>query len=97
MRLLVLANIHHDFGHLMRAIGKTDQQIVQYKEAQKIAEEIRDTHLLGYVDMNLGGAYSTLGKLDSAFLLEENAARILIQIGDKGWLSYVYFNMAKSI
>ena len=92
-RLLVLGNIHHDFGHLMEAIGKTDQQIVQYKEAQKIAEEIRSTDLLGYVDMNLGRAYFTIGKLDSALLLEENAAKIFIQIGDKAYLGSVYSNM----
>ena len=93
-RLLVLGNIHHDFGHLMEAIGKTDQQIVQYKEAQKIAEEIRSTDLLGYVDMNLGRAYITIGKLDSALLLEENAAKIFIQIGDKAYLGEVYSNMS---
>ena len=92
-RLLVLGNIHHDFGHLMEAIGKTDQQIVQYQEAQKIAEEIRSTDLLGYVDMNLGRAYFTIGKLDSALLLEENAAKIFIQIGDKAYLGAVYSNM----
>ena len=63
MRLLVLVNIHNDLGHLMGAIGKTDQQIVQYKEAQKTAEEIRNTDLLGYVDMNLGMAYSNTWKI----------------------------------
>ncbi len=92
-RLFVLGNIQHDFGHLMEAIGKTDQQIVQYQEAQKTAEEIRNTDLLGYVDMNLGRAYSTVGKLDSALLLEENAAKIFIQIGDKAYLGAVYCNM----
>ena len=55
-RLSVLANIHHNFGHLMGAIGKTDQQIAQYKETKKIAEEIGYTVILGNV-------YFTRGKL----------------------------------
>ena len=33
LRLTVLANLHHDFGHLMGAIGKTDQQRVPRTDA----------------------------------------------------------------
>ena len=89
-RLTVLENIHHNFGHLMSAIGKRDQQIVQYKETKKIGEEIGDTVLLGLVSMNLGNVYLDLGKSDSALILEENAARIFIQTGKERYLSYVY-------
>jgi signal transduction histidine kinase/uncharacterized protein (DUF2164 family) len=90
VRLTVLENIHHDFGHLMGSIGKIDQQIAQYKETKKIAEEIGDTVLLGFVNMNLGNVYFNLGKLDSALTLEENAARIFIQNRDERYLSNVY-------
>ena len=90
VRLIVLENIHHDFGHLMGAIGKTDQRIVQYQETKKIAEEIGDTLTLGFVSMNLGNVYLNLGKLDSALMLEENAARIFIQTGDERYLAGVY-------
>jgi two-component system NtrC family sensor kinase len=89
-RLFVLENIHHDFGHLMGEIYKTDQQVIQYKETKKIAEEIGDPVGLGFVNMNLGSVYSRLGKSDSALVMEENAARIFIQTGDKKYLSYVY-------
>ncbi len=90
IRLQVLENAHHDFGHLMRSIGKTDQQIFQYKEAKRIAEEIGDTAMLGFVNMNMGSVYFGLGKLDSALTMEENAARIFIQTGNKSYLSHVY-------
>ncbi len=91
MRLEVLANVHHDFGHLMGTIDKTDQQIFQYNETKRIAEEIGDTALLGFVNMNMGGVYLSLGKSDSALVMEENAARIFIQAGEKTYISHVYF------
>jgi two-component system, NtrC family, sensor kinase len=90
-RLFVLENIHHEFGHLIGAIGKTDQQIIQYEETKKIAEESGDTIILGFVNMNLGNVYFDLGKSDSALVMEENAARIFIQTGDKRYLSHVYY------
>jgi two-component system, NtrC family, sensor kinase len=89
-RLTVLEYIHIQFGHLMGAIGKTDQQIIQYKESQKIAEEIGDTTQLGFVNMNLGSVYVRLGKLDSAILMEETAVQMFIQTKDKRYLNESY-------
>ncbi len=92
-RMDVLENVHHDFGHLMGSIGKTDQQIFHYNETKRIAEEIGDTILLGFVNMNMGNVYIELGKKDSALAMEENAARIFIQTSHKDYLAHVYFLM----
>jgi len=89
-RLTVLENIYHDFGHLMGAVGKDDQRIVQYLETKKIAEELADTLMLGFVNMNLGDTYLDLGKADSALTMEENAARMFIQKKDEKYLCLVY-------
>ena len=90
LKLNGLMNIHNDFGHLMGVIAKTDQQIAQYKQAQKIAEENKDSIFLGIISQELAEAYFGLGKLDSTLLLEENAVRIFIQTGDKIYLSNSY-------
>ena len=90
IRLDILASIHHDFGHLMRSSGKPDQAIFQYNKTKGIAEELKDTVLLGFVNMNLGNIYLQLNKLDSALLMEEKAATIFKQSGSKKYLAAVY-------
>lgn len=57
LRLNGLMNIHNDFGHLMGRIGKTDQQIAQFNQAQKIAEENSDSVFLGIISQELAEAY----------------------------------------
>ena len=91
IRLRVLEYIHHNFGHLMGNTNNTEQQILHYNETLKIAEEIGDTSMLGFVTMNLGSTYLHLGKIDSALLMEKNAELILKQTGEKKYLSYVYY------
>jgi len=90
MQLSILANIHHDMGHLMGATNNIDQQIVQYREAKKLANEADARELLGLVNMNLGHAYAKLNRPDSTLLMEQNAERIMKQTGFKKYLGSVY-------
>ncbi len=92
IRLEILLNIHHVFGHLM---GNTDtaQQIFHYNETRRIAAEIGDTVILGFVNMNLGKVYFDLNKIDSALQMEENAALIFNQTGVKAYLGNVYLKI----
>ncbi|HWD86762.1 MAG TPA: ATP-binding protein [Mucilaginibacter sp.] len=86
-----LASMHHDMGHLMGATGNIDQQIAQYREAERLAKEAGNKDdLLGLVNMNLGYAYEKLGRLDSSLILNQNAERIMKQTGYKKYLGYVY-------
>jgi tetratricopeptide (TPR) repeat protein len=94
-RLDVLANIHHDFGHLLGRTENTDQKIDQYKLTRQLATEVDDKALLGLVNMNLGSVYSTLNRLDSALLLEQNAELIMTQIGYKSYIGTVYESMGE--
>ena len=56
-----------------------------------LAQQSKNTGLLGLVHMNLGNVYKTTHRLDSA-LTEENAAeKILITRQDKKYISYVYY------
>ena len=93
IRLSIFESIHHDFGHLLRNIGKIDEQIFHYNEAKRIAQEIGDTAMLAFVNMNMGIIYLKLGKLDSALTMEENAARSFIQGRDTRYLSEVYVSI----
>ncbi|MEZ5083259.1 MAG: histidine kinase dimerization/phospho-acceptor domain-containing protein [Bacteroidales bacterium] len=83
-RLFILANIHHDLGHLIGRTGDINKQIVHYKKAWQLAEEAGDVNLLGYgsfsllglVSMNLGSVFMNLNKLDSALTMTEKAVLI---------------------
>ena len=88
-RIEILLNIHHDLGHLM-GMTDTDQQIFHYRETGRLAEEIGDTMMLGFVNMNLGSAYLKLGKIDSALQMEKTAASIFQQQRDERYLSHVF-------
>ncbi len=86
MRLANLALTHNMFAHLMGATDNISQQIVHFKKAKKIAEEIGDSNFIGIVDLNL----IAFNKLDSALSFEKNAEHILIQTGQKRFLSYAF-------
>jgi len=83
-RLFVLANIHHDLGHLMGYAGDVEKQIFHYKETQRLAIESGEIELSGYgkfsliglVNMNLGFVNMKLNRLDSALILLKTADSI---------------------
>jgi signal transduction histidine kinase len=93
-RLSILANIHHDWGHLMRRIN-VDEGIFHYKRTEKIAMEIMDTVMLGFVNMNMGRVYFERGSLDSALVMEHVAERIFTKATDKRYLGFVYHNLGE--
>ena len=88
-RLDALMNNHHNMGHLMRISDKLDETIFHYNETKKLALEIGDINVIGYVNMNLGRTYIDLNKLDSALEMEEKAVQIFNQTSDKEYLSRV--------
>ena len=95
-RLSILANIHHDWGHLMGNINK-DEQIFHYKQTEKIAREIKDTNMLGFVNMNMGNVYIKLGKYDTAMVMEQTAEKIFLQTNEKRYLGWVYILIGEII
>ncbi|HOZ69503.1 MAG TPA: ATP-binding protein [Chitinophagaceae bacterium] len=88
-RLTTLANIHHDWGHLMGSIN-LDEQIFHYRQTEKIASEIKDSTMLAFVNMNLGHVYTDKGLYDTALVMEQHAAKLFIRSGDKRYLGLVY-------
>ncbi len=73
-RLIVLANIIHDFGTLYRSTGNKANDLAHKYETIRIAESINDQVTLSIAYMNLGQYFSfDADKLDSAYLFEQKA------------------------
>ena len=89
IRLSILSSIHNDWGHLMGRINR-DEQIFHYKQTEKIAREIKDTNMLGFVNMNMGNVYIKFGKYDTAMVMEQTAEKVFTQTNDKRYLGNVY-------
>ncbi len=88
-RLLILALVHHMFGVLMDRTQNTEQMILHFKEAKRIAQEINNAQRIMLADMNLGNAYITLNKIDSALIFETGARDIAVKVGQKKFLGYI--------
>jgi len=102
-RLFILANIHHDLGHLIGRTGDINKQIVHYKKAWRLAEEAGDVNLLGYgnfsllglVSMNLGSVFMNLNKLDSALTMTEKAVLIFDTSNFMQYQAIAKFNLGE--
>jgi two-component system, NtrC family, sensor kinase len=72
-RQIVLATTHHVLGGLMRNAENFEQEIIQLKEALRIAEEINHADRQMTANMNLGSAYFKMNQLDSALYFAKKA------------------------
>jgi two-component system, NtrC family, sensor kinase len=86
-RLFALSCTHHIYGILMRETLNSEQQLIHFREAKKIADEINSParSLLG--SLNLGRIYWEKGKLDSALFYEDQAEEIARNSGREKYLS----------
>jgi two-component system, NtrC family, sensor kinase len=86
-RLYALSCTHHIYGILMRESRNTEQQLIHFREAKKIAVEINSParSLLG--SLNLGRIYWEKGMLDSALFYEDKAEEIARNSGREKYLS----------
>jgi tetratricopeptide (TPR) repeat protein len=75
-RLIVLSTIHHVLDGLMRNAENPEQEILQLKEALKIAVQINHPDRQMTSNMNLARAYLKMNQLDSAFYFAK-AAQVL--------------------
>ncbi len=92
-RLLLLAYTHHMFAIIMRETQNTEQEILHYKEARKIAIEIKYPVRQMLASMNLGRSYTTVNKLDSALLYETEAEQMTLKSDYKKYLGQVYVQL----
>ena len=88
-RLYALSCTHHIFGILMRETQNIEQQIVHFREAKRIADEINSParSLLG--SLNLGRIYMETGSLDSALFYENQGEEIARKSGREKYLSTI--------
>jgi signal transduction histidine kinase len=88
-RLFVLALTHHMYAILMRSTHNTQQEILHFAEARRIAVLIDNKPRIMLADMNLGGAYLSANKTDSALIFLNEAKEITQRIGPKKYLGYI--------
>ena len=88
-RLLSLSFAHHMFAVLMVRTENTEQQIIHFKEAAKIGNEINRTIRVMLAYMNLGQCYLHINKPDSGLSYEKEAERLAMQIGYKKYLGNI--------
>jgi len=75
----------------MRETKNTEQQILHFKEAKRIAVEIKSPARSVLGSLNLGRIYIELGKLDSALFHENEAELIARSSGREKYLSAIFF------
>ena len=89
-RLLVLASLHLQAGHLYRLMQKIEQEKSNYLECLKLAEKIKDPTFSHFGSHMLGGTYIDLNKLDSALLFEKKALDYSDQSGYKKYRGQIF-------
>ncbi len=92
-RLITLANIHHEMGHLMMRVDNREQQMFHYNEAERIILETNDSSLLPLVYLNIGNVYKQLGKADSALAFELKGEALARQSGATRYLPVGYMHI----
>ena len=88
-RLLTLAYAHHMFAVLMLRTENVEQQIIHFKTAGKIGQEVNWIPRVMLAYMNLGQSYLTINKPDSALFFESTAERLALELGYKKYLGNV--------
>ena len=92
-RLLVLAYTHHMFAILMRETQNTEQEIIHYQEARRIASEIGHPVRQMLASMNLGRSYTSINKLDTALYYVNEAEQLTLKSNFKKYLGQVYLTL----
>jgi signal transduction histidine kinase len=72
-RLLIVSTLHHVLGGLMRNTENPGQEIVQLKEALRIAVQINHPDRQMMANMNLASAYLKMNLFDSAYYFAKKA------------------------
>ena len=88
-RLLCLSYAHHMFALLMVRTENLEQQIIHFKEAAKIGEEVNWLPRVMLAYMNLGQSYLTIHKADSALFYELTAEKLAVEIKYKKYLGNI--------
>lgn len=93
-RLLLLSYTHHMYALLMLHTENLKQQIIHFKIAAKIGEEIKYAPRIQLAMLNLGISYLDYGTPDSALYFAKNAEQIALNANDSTFkLAKVYLGV----
>ncbi len=76
-RLRNLTLAHLDMGHIMGETGNEEQQMVQYRQAEKLAEQNNDTDLSITVKGSIAAIAMNNKQFDAAFSILDSAKRMI--------------------
>ena len=89
-RLLLLAHLNLQGGHLYKLTEKIEQERSSYLKCLQLAEEINDPTFAHFGAHMLGQTYIKLNKLDSALVLEQKALKYSDQSGYKKYRGQIF-------
>ncbi len=74
---------HLDMGHIMGETGNEEQQLVQYRQAEKLAEQNKDTAFNITIKESIAGIVLKNHHFDSAFSIINNVKKLVEGYTDK--------------
>ncbi len=89
-RLIVLASVHLQGGHLYRLTEKIEKEKSSFMKVLQLAEEINNPTFSHFGSHMLGGTYIKLNKLDSALVFEQNALKYSDLSGFKRYRGQIF-------
>ena len=90
IRNLTLA--HMDMGHIMGETGNEEQQVVQYRQAEKLAEQNKDTDLNLTIKESIAAIAINNNHFDAAFSIMDSVKQMIPGYQDKDKYHSIYIN-----
>ena len=90
-RLYTLSCTHHIYAILMRVTLNKEQEIIHFKEAKRIADQINSPARSLLADLNLGRFFWKSGNLDSALIYLNEGQAIAKNSGHEKHLSTIFY------
>jgi tetratricopeptide (TPR) repeat protein len=93
-------DLRYDLGNALQALGEFERRLTYLREAETLAEVLRDQRRLGELCTNMTHAFWTIGDYDHALTYSQRALTLAAATGDavqqarvNGYLGTIYFSL----
>jgi tetratricopeptide (TPR) repeat protein len=93
-------DLRYDLGNALQALGEFGRRLTYLREAETLAEVLRDQRRLGELCTNMTHAFWTMGDYDHALTYSQRALTLAAATGDvvqqarvNGYLGTIYFSL----
>jgi two-component system, NtrC family, sensor kinase len=93
IRMVLLASVHHNLGHLYTTLEKYPKALDEYYLAKSYAEKLDIKAFLQHALMNIGRAYKLSGNYNKALYYENKAYELSNTGGNKKYQSNILANL----